>query len=78
MAVPLVGDNLALDVERVRHDFPVLQERIRGKELAYLDNAATTQKPLTVIYALQRFYAAENANIHRGLHRLSNFLILIV
>lgn len=60
-----------LDVERIRRDFPILQERIRGKELVYLDNAATTQKPLTVIYALQHYYAAENANIHRGVHLLS-------
>jgi len=60
-----------LDVERIRRDFPTLQERIRDKPLVYLDNAATTQKPLTVIYALQRYYAAENANIHRGVHFLS-------
>ena len=56
------------DVERVRRDFPILQQRIRDKPLVYLDNAATTQKPLTVIYALQRYYTAENANIHRGVH----------
>ncbi len=61
----------ALDVERIRRDFPILQERIRGKQLVYLDNAATTQKPLTVLYALQHYYAAENANIHRGVHLLS-------
>ena len=60
-----------LNVERIRRDFPILQERIRGKELVYLDNAATTQKPLTVLYALQHYYAAENANIHRGVHLLS-------
>ncbi|MGY8825320.1 MAG: SufS family cysteine desulfurase [Candidatus Latescibacterota bacterium] len=61
----------ALDVERIRRDFPILQERIRGKKLVYIDNAATTQKPLTVLYALQHYYAAENANIHRGVHLLS-------
>lgn len=61
----------ALDVERIRRDFPVLQERIRGKELVYLDNAATTQKPLTVIHALQHYYSTENANVHRGVHLLS-------
>ncbi|MBT4496637.1 MAG: cysteine desulfurase, partial [Gemmatimonadetes bacterium] len=60
-----------IDVERIRRDFPTLQERIRDKPLVYLDNAATTQKPLTVIYALQRYYATENANIHRGVHFLS-------
>ncbi|MGB0605890.1 MAG: SufS family cysteine desulfurase [Candidatus Latescibacterota bacterium] len=59
------------DVERIRRDFPVLQERVRGKELIYLDNAATTQKPLTVAYALQHYYTSENANIHRGVHLLS-------
>jgi len=59
------------DVERIRRDFPVLQERVRGKELVYLDNAATTQKPLTVAYALQHYYTNENANIHRGVHLLS-------
>ncbi len=59
------------DVERIRRDFPVLQERVRGKELVYLDNAATTQKPLTVTYALQHYYTNENANIHRGVHLLS-------
>lgn len=59
------------EVERIRRDFPILQSRIRDKPLVYLDNAATTQKPLTVIYALQRYYTAENANIHRGVHFLS-------
>ena len=61
----------AIDVAKIRRDFPVLNEKIRGKKLAYFDNGATTQKPLTVIYAMQRFYAAENANIHRGVHFLS-------
>lgn len=65
------GASEVLDVERIRRDFPVLQERIRGKELIYLDNAATTQKPLTVAYALQHYYTSENANIHRGVHLLS-------
>ncbi len=65
------GSSEVLDVERIRRDFPVLQERIRGKELIYLDNAATTQKPLTVAYALQHYYTSENANIHRGVHLLS-------
>jgi cysteine desulfurase/selenocysteine lyase len=71
---PQAGPAAALDrvdVERVRRDFPILQQRIRDRPLVYLDNAATTQKPLTVIYALQRYYTAENANIHRGVHFLS-------
>ncbi len=60
-----------LDVARVRKDFPILQRRVRGKPLVYLDNAATSQKPQTVIDAVNRFYSAENANIHRGVHYLS-------
>lgn len=66
-----VAPMATFDVERIRRDFPVLQERVRGKELVYLDNAATTQKPLTVAYALQHYYTNENANIHRGVHLLS-------
>jgi cysteine desulfurase/selenocysteine lyase len=61
----------ALDVERLRRDFPILSQRVRGKPLVYLDNAATSQKPRTVIEAVTRFYTAENANIHRGVHYLS-------
>jgi cysteine desulfurase / selenocysteine lyase len=60
-----------LDVARIRQDFPILGELVRGKPLVYLDNAATTQKPRPVIDAVSRFYAAENANIHRGVHYLS-------
>ena len=60
-----------LDVAKIRRDFPILGEKIRGKDLVYFDNGATTQKPLTVIYALQRYYAGENSNIHRGVHFLS-------
>ena len=61
----------ALDVERLRKDFPILTQRVRGKPLVYLDNAATSQKPRSVIEAVSRFYASENANIHRGVHFLS-------
>ena len=60
-----------LDVERIRQDFPILQRVIRGKPLVYLDNAATTQKPRPVLDALARYYAEGNANIHRGVYRLS-------
>jgi cysteine desulfurase/selenocysteine lyase len=60
-----------LDVERLRQDFPILSQRVRGKPLVYLDNAATSQKPRSVIDAVTRFYTAENANIHRGVHYLS-------
>src|SRR5215213_2359381 len=61
----------ALDVERLRADFPILAQRVRGKPLVYLDNAATSQKPRSVIDAVTRFYSTENANIHRGVHYLS-------
>ena len=59
------------DVGKVRADFPVLASQANGKPLVYLDNAATSQKPRQVIDALGRFYAEENANIHRGVHHLS-------
>jgi len=59
------------DVERVRQDFPILQEQIHGHPLVYLDNAATAQKPQAVIEAVLRFYRRENSNIHRGVHHLS-------
>jgi len=68
MSAPAVP---ALDVERLRQDFPILSQRVRGKPLVYLDNAATSQKPRRVIDAVSRFYASENANIHRGVHFLS-------
>ena len=61
----------AFDVERIRRDFPILTQRIHGKPLVYLDNAATTQKPQSVIDAMVRSYAVDNANIHRGVHLLS-------
>jgi cysteine desulfurase/selenocysteine lyase len=61
----------ALDVERVRRDFPILGIRVNGRPLVYLDNAATSQKPVAVIEAITRYYQEENANIHRGVHRLS-------
>lgn len=61
----------AFDVDRYRKDFPVLQQKMHGKPLVYLDNAATTQKPQAVIEALNRYYFAENANIHRGIYHLS-------
>jgi cysteine desulfurase/selenocysteine lyase len=60
-----------LDVARIREDFPILRQRVRGKPLVYLDNAATSQKPQVVIDTITRFYSAENANIHRGVHYLS-------
>ncbi len=60
-----------LDVERLRRDFPLLQRREGGEPLVYLDNASTTQKPQAVIDAMVDFYTHHNANVHRGVHRLS-------
>jgi cysteine desulfurase/selenocysteine lyase len=59
------------DVYRVREDFPILRQRFHDKPLIYLDNAATTQKPQAVIDALDTYYTAQNANIHRGVYLLS-------
>ena len=59
------------DVERVRRDFPILQQQVRGKPLAYLDNAATSQKPESVIKTVDHYYRELNSNIHRGVHYLS-------
>jgi cysteine desulfurase/selenocysteine lyase len=59
------------DVEQVRLDFPVLHQKVHGKPLVYLDNAATTQKPRAVIDATTHYYETDNANIHRGVHALS-------
>ena len=67
----LVVDNLDLDVERVRADFPLLRQQVNGKPLVYLDNGATSQKPQCVIDELVRYYTTENANVHRGVHTLS-------
>lgn len=60
------------DWSTVRDDFPILHQQVNGKPLVYLDNAATAQKPRVVIDALSRFYERDNANVHRGLHALSN------
>ena len=59
------------DIARIRAEFPILHQKVRGKPLAYLDNAATTQKPKAVIDALDHYYRADNANVHRGVHLLS-------
>jgi len=59
------------DVHAVRRDFPILQERVNGHQLAWLDNAATTQKPQAVIDRLSEFYRHENSNIHRAAHELA-------
>jgi len=69
--VELRGVRAALDVERIRADFPILRRQVRGRALTYLDNAATTQKPQQVLDALIGYYTSCNANVHRGVHFLS-------
>ena len=71
MASPIQTSPSALDVDRVRQDFPILQRTVHGKPLVYLDSAATTQKPRLVLDALAQYYAHGNANIHRGVYLLS-------
>jgi cysteine desulfurase/selenocysteine lyase len=63
--------SIGFDVEKVREDFPVLKQTIHGKPLVYLDSAATAQKPFAVIDAIRKFYEVDCANIHRGVHELS-------
>jgi cysteine desulfurase/selenocysteine lyase len=63
--------NQRFDVERIRADFPSLHQEVNGHPLAYLDNAATTQKPQAVIEAVASFYRNDTANVHRGVHQLS-------
>ncbi len=68
---PLDSQNKKLDVARIREDFPALRQKVHGKPLVYFDNGATSQKPQCVIDAVTRYYSAENSNIHRGVHYLS-------
>ncbi len=63
--------SVPFDVHAIRRDFPILQESFNGKRLVWLDNAATTQKPQSVIDRLSRYYAHENSNVHRGAHQLA-------
>jgi cysteine desulfurase / selenocysteine lyase len=71
VAAPETVVRSLLDVDKVRADFPILETRVHGHKLVYLDNAATSQKPKPVIDALVRYYEHANANIHRGVHYLS-------
>ena len=62
---------IGFNVRRLREDFPILRQTVHGKPLVYLDNAATTQKPRAVLDALMAYYSEDNANVHRGVHLLS-------
>ena len=64
-------DRVPFDLDRIRRDFPILKREINGKQLVYLDNAATSQRPVQVMAEITRFYRDHNANIHRGVHTLS-------
>lgn len=64
-------DYAALNVERIRRDFPILNQTVNGKPLSYLDNAASTQKPAQVVAAIKAYYETDHANVHRGVHTLS-------
>lgn len=68
---PRLVQPMSFDVESVRREFPILSQKVRGKALVYLDNAATSQKPQAVIDTMARYYERGNANIHRGVHFLS-------
>ncbi|WP_291373078.1 cysteine desulfurase [Cyclobacterium sp.] len=70
--VEVIDSRKKIDVNKIREDFPVLHQEVNGKPLAYFDNAATTQKPLQVIDALQAYYEKDNSNIHRGAHTLAS------
>ena len=61
----------SLDIARIREDFPILGQKVNGRPLVYLDNAATSQKPRQVIEAISHFYSEDYSNIHRGVHTLS-------
>jgi cysteine desulfurase/selenocysteine lyase len=65
---------LAKSIEAIRADFPILATTVHGKPLVYLDNGATTQKPLQVIQTMDELYRTANANVHRGVHRLSDMV----
>ena len=70
-ALAAISEPAAIDVARLRQDFPILRQQVHGKPLVYFDNAATTQKPLAVIDTISRYYLTINSNIHRGVHTLS-------
>ena len=64
-------ESYPLDAHRIAQDFPILKQKIHGKRLVYLDSAATSQKPFSVMDAMNEYYHAHNANVHRGLHALA-------
>jgi len=69
--ISIISNSTVYDVEEIRNDFPILQTTVHDKPLVYLDNAATTQKPISVITEAQKYYSTMNSNVHRGVHALS-------
>jgi cysteine desulfurase/selenocysteine lyase len=65
---------MTLNIDNIRNDFPILRQQVYGKPLIYLDNAATTQKPLPVVRRIDEIYTTINANVHRGVHHLSQLM----
>jgi cysteine desulfurase/selenocysteine lyase len=68
---PVTSPTLPRSLEEIRAEFPILSRRVHGQRIAYLDNGATAQKPLAVIETLERYWREQNANVHRGVHTLS-------
>ena len=66
-----ITKNSALNIQKIRQDFPILSKKVNGKPLVYLDSCATAQKPKQVIDAISNYYQTQNANVHRGVHQLS-------
>ncbi|MBA6338685.1 SufS family cysteine desulfurase [Colwellia sp. BRX8-7] len=71
-SIDAVEQDNTFNIAKIRQDFPILDQKVKGKPLIYLDNAATTQKPQIVIDAISQFYSMNNANVHRGAHTLSD------
>src|SRR5699024_3853191 len=71
MAIENLDATVSFPIEKIRNEFPVLHQKVNGYPLVYLDNAATAQKPASVIEAFKRYYEKDNANIHRGIHTLA-------
>lgn len=66
-----IAESRKLDIQKIRKDFPILEQTVYGHPLVYLDNAATTQKPTVVLKAMEEYYKTINSNVHRGVHHLS-------
>lgn len=71
MSVPATVQTQEFDIERIRADFPILHQQVHGKDLVFLDNAASSQRPQSVIDAVSHYYMHDHANVHRGVHTLS-------